>query len=262
MHGAGNDFVVIDHRRPFLPPDRSDLVARLCDRRHGIGADGVLLLEEGAGVDFVMSYYNADGGPADFCGNGARCLASRALDLGLGRDGAVRFRTACGILRAQRVTEGMRVEVGRVEPPGAREEVEAAGRRFAGRRVVAGVPHFVVFVDGLEGVPVGEWGRALRRHPRFAPEGTNVDFAARLGAGRIALRTFERGVEGETLACGSGAIACALAAGVEGVGPPLHVRTAGGDELVVDWTLEGDAYCASLTGPVAVSFAGIWGEVS
>src|SRR5262245_34518581 len=101
MHGAANDFVVIDQRRPTLPADPGDLVRGLCDRRRGIGADGVLLLETDPAADFAMRYYNADGRVADYCGNGARCLARFALDLGLGRDGAVRFRTAAGLQSAR-----------------------------------------------------------------------------------------------------------------------------------------------------------------
>ena len=102
MHGAANDFVVVDHRRPFLPEPLAPLVRRLCDRRRGVGADGVLLLEADPEWDFAMRYLNADGGPADYCGNGARCLARFALDLGLGSDGRVRFRTGAGVQSARR----------------------------------------------------------------------------------------------------------------------------------------------------------------
>lgn len=260
MHGAGNDFVVIDHRTPFLPDPRAAWIARVCDRRRGVGADGVLLLESDPTYDFAMSYYNADGGPADFCGNGARCLADRALALGLGRNGEVGFRTAVGPMRARRAADGIRVDVGPVEPAGAEEDVEAAGRRFRGRRVAPGVPHFVTWTERVEGVPVVEWGRALRRHERFVPEGANVDFAARLATGEIAMRTYERGVEGETLACGSGAIACALAAAAEGVGSPQRVRTAGGDALIVDWQRDDGRWRVGLSGPTRVSFTGTWEE--
>ncbi|MBI1797914.1 MAG: diaminopimelate epimerase [Candidatus Eisenbacteria bacterium] len=264
MHGAANDFVVIDHRAPFLPEDeaaRMALVRRLCDRRRGVGADGVLLLDRDQDHDFAMRYFNADGGAADFCGNGARCLARFALDLGLGRAGEVRFATPVGAMRARRGADGaIEVAVGEVDGAGAVETVAAAGREFAGRASRPGVPHFVVPVDRLEQAPVAEWGAALRRHPRFAPEGANVDFVTRLGAGRVAIRTYERGVEGETLACGSGAIAAALWAVAEGERPPIAVRTAGGDELQVGLTPHRAGWEASLGGPTAIAYRGEWTE--
>ena len=269
MHGAANDFVVVDHRAPFLPgsDDRLEpLVRRLCDRRRGVGADGVLLLESEPGLDFAMRYFNADGRPAEFCGNGARCLARLALDLGLGSAGEVRFRTAVGLQRARRAPDGRGIELlfGEVEGAGPIEEIATAERSFAGRRARAGVPHFVVPVERVEWVPVRDWGSALRHHVRFAPAGTNVDFVARLAAGRVAMRTYERGVEDETLACGSGAIACALWAVAGGDAPPIAVVTAGGDELRVGLSARGDGaagrWDVSLTGPAEVAFAGEWRE--
>src|SRR6185295_7655414 len=106
MHGAANDFVVVDHRRAFLPAELESLVSRMCDRRRGIGADGVLLLESDAECDFSMRYFNSDGRTADYCGNGARCLARLGLDLGLGSDSKVRFRTAAGIQEGRRSSDG------------------------------------------------------------------------------------------------------------------------------------------------------------
>ena len=262
MHGAANDFVVIDHRRPFLPPDREGLIRRLCDRRRGIGADGVLLMESDAEVDFAMHYFNADGGAADYCGNGARCLARFALDLGLGRAGEVRFRTAVGVQRGRRGAggQGIELEFGRIEAPAPWLDVEAAERSFRGRRIRAGVPHFVVPVERVEWIPVAQWGAALRHHREFEPEGANVDFVARLGPSRVAMRTYERGVEAETLACGSGAMATALWATEEGEGSPVTVVTAGGDELVVRLRRHGDGAEVTLEGPAEIAFRGEWTE--
>lgn len=262
MHGAANDFVVIDHRRPFLPEPPGPLVARLCDRRRGVGADGVLLLEGHPELDFAMRYFNADGGRAGYCGNGARCLARLALDLGLGRDGRVRFATDAGPQEARRAGAGIEVRFGRVARPGEAVRVEAAGRAFEGRLLRPGVPHFVVPVERVEWVPMKDWGPALRHHPRFEPEGANVDFVARLGEGRIAMRTYERGVEGETLACGSGAMASALAAALAGTASPVRVLTAGGDELQVAFREDADAWEVNLTGPAEVAFEGQWNETA
>jgi diaminopimelate epimerase len=261
MHGAANDFVVVDHRVPFLPPGEAlaPLVARLCDRRRGVGADGVLLLEADPEHEFAMRYFNADGRPADFCGNGARCLARRALDLGLGTDGRVRFRTAAGIMTARRESPAVvALHFGPAPRAGAEREVAAAGRTFRGRLVVTGVLHFVTEVPDVRAFDVAGWGRELRRHPGFEPGGANVDAVARLGPGRVAMRTYERGVEGETLACGSGAMACALWAAEAGESSPVTVRTAGGDDLLVRFEPLGDGWDVTLTGPAEVAFAGTW----
>ena len=260
MHGAANDFVVIDHRRPFLPADPAALVRRLCDRRRGIGADGVLLLETDDTADALMRYFNSDGGVADYCGNGARCLARFALDRGLGRSGRLALRTAVGVQQATWEGDLVRLHFGVVERASERFDVEVNGRRFPGRYVRAGVPHFVVPAEPLEQVRVGEWGASLRHHARFAPEGANVDFVARQTAGGVAMRTYERGVEGETLACGSGAIATALWAAAEGATSPVRVRTAGGDDLVVAFDARGPAYDVTLVGPAEVAFEGTWRE--
>ena len=264
MHGAGNDFVVIDHRAGGLGPDVAGLVTRLCDRRRGVGADGVLLMERDPELDFAMRYYNADGRLAEFCGNGARCLARLALDLGLGRSGTVRFRTDAGVQAARRSADGRGIELqfGRVETPATPITLEAAGRTFEGRLARAGVPHFVIPVERVEWIPVAEWGSALRHHARFAPGGTNVDFVARLGPSRVAMRTYERGVEAETLACGSGAICSAASAALAGEKSPIAVVTAGGDELVVTLREADAGWDVSLTGPAEVAFAGTWHEAA
>ena len=264
MHGAGNDFVVIDHRIPIVTGDLAALVTRLCDRRRGVGADGVLLLERDPEFDFAMRYRNANGGVAEFCGNGARCLARLALDLGLGHGGEVRFRTDVGVQSARRSADGRGIDLhfGHVDTPVSVRGIEAAGRTFEGRTVCAGVPHLVIAVERVDGLPIGEWGGALRRHARFAPEGTNVDFVARGAGPRVAMRTYERGVEGETLACGSGAIASALCAIAEGVSSTVMVETAGGDQLAVTARAERGGWDVRLVGPAEVAYAGTWSEAA
>jgi len=229
MHGAANDFVVIDQRAGVLPAaaDRAGLARRLCDRRRGVGADGVLVLERDPELDFAMVYYNADGGGADYCGNGARCLARLALDLGLGRDGAVRFRTAAGVQTARRLAD-RRIEVrfGIVRASEGSARLAAAGRWFEGSVFEAGVPHFVTPVERVGEVPIADWAPPLRRHPSLGAGGANIDFVEPLATGRLAMRTWERGVEGETLACGSGAIASALWAASRGWPSPVRILTA------------------------------------
>jgi diaminopimelate epimerase len=262
MHGAANDFVVVDNRARILPEALDSLVVRMCDRRRGIGADGVLVLERDPDLDFAMRYFNADGRRAEYCGNGARCLALLALDSGLGSGGKVRFRTDSGTQEARRESggTGIAVHFGQVSAPSDPVMVEALGREFRGRLIHAGVPHFVTAVERVEWVPVAEWGSALRHHSHFGAAGANVDFVAPLDAGRIAMRTYERGVEGETLACGSGAIATALWAAANGESSPIHVITAGGDELKVSWRANAGGYDVHLTGPAETTFRGEWNE--
>jgi diaminopimelate epimerase len=264
MHGAANDFVVVDVRERAVPEPIGPWVAKVCDRRRGVGADGVLLLAADRDYDFAMRYYNADGQSADYCGNGARCLARLALDLGMGGGREVQFRTGAGGQRARRAGNGRLIELefGRVQAADAPIDVEAAGRHFEGVRIVAGVPHFVTPVERVEWVPVAEWGTALRHHERFGPEGANVDFVAPLGASRVAMRTYERGVEGETLACGSGAIATAIWAAGQGHASPVQILTAGGDELSVGFRAASGGYDVSLTGPAEFVFEGEWTEAT
>jgi len=259
MHGAANDFVVIDHREPFLPADSRELFAQLCDRRRGIGADGVLLLERDPEFDFAMRYHNSDGGAAEFCGNGARCIARFAIDLGLGSGGEVGFRTAAGAKRARALADGrIALEFGFVAD-GDHVKLESAGGPVEGRHILAGVPHFVVPVPNVADVPISAAAPPLRNHEHFGPGGANVDFVMPRPDGRVAMRTFERGVEGETLACGSGAIASALWALLEGgARSPVTIRTAGGDDLVVDLEPAPGGRNVTLTGPVEISFGGEW----
>ena len=175
----------------------------------------------------------------------------------------MRFATDAGVKRGWRSPGGaVTLEFGPVEPGSARR-VESAGRAFEGRFVVAGVPHFVVPVGavGLSrvgDVPLGEWARPLREHAGFGPSGANIDFVAPLGPSALAMRTYERGVEGETLACGSGAIASALWAVESGVPAPVTVRTAGGDDLVVAFSGTPPARTATLTGPAEIAYTGVW----
>lgn len=262
MHGAGNDFVVVDHREPFLtrvPEARAALFARICDRRRGIGADGVLLLERDDSHDFRMRYHNSDGGIAEFCGNGARCIARFALSLGLGAGGRVRFGSDAGV-KAASLRAGGRIalEFGAVDP-GTRITLDACGRTFEGRHVRTGVPHLVLPVTGLGGIPFAKWSPALRAHTALGPGGANVDYVELRDDGRVAMRTWERGVEGETLACGSGAIATALWAVADGGrSSPVTVQTTGGDDLVVELVERDGARAAVLVGPAVAVFTGEW----
>ena len=261
MHGAGNDFVVIDHRDPFLPAEPTDLFVRLCDRRRGVGADGVLLLERSATHDFTMRYFNADGGLADFCGNGARCIARFALALGLGSGGEVRFETGAGPQSAVPRPGGLIALTFGTVAAGTHVALEACGRRFEGRLIVAGVPHLVLPVERPSEIPFADWSPVLRAHESLGPAGANVDYVEARADGRVGMRTWERGVEGETLACGSGAIATAIWAIEEaGRAAPVTVRTVGGDDLVVETAAVPGGHDVVLVGGAVTVFTGEWLE--
>ncbi|MCL5270661.1 MAG: diaminopimelate epimerase [bacterium] len=258
MAGAGNDFIVIDNRQGIVREEgRRELFARWCARRVGIGADGVLLVEPPAdGGDFRMRYYNADGGEAESCGNGARCIARFAHLIGAaGREMA--FETQAGLYRA--VVGERDVVLSMSDPRDLRRAVQLdIPGLFKGEvdYINTGVPHVVVMVNDLEQTPVFDLGRAIRHHAAFAPAGANANFI-RLrpddeNGGGIDIRTYERGVEDETLACGTGSVAAALVASLHGHGrSPVSVYTRGGPILRIHF-----APAAGGTGFTAIKLEG------
>jgi diaminopimelate epimerase len=257
MNGAGNDFVMLDNLAGKLELDR-DQIAHICDRHRGVGADGVLVLEKAAnGADFRMRYYNADGGEAEMCGNGARCFA-RFAERTAGAKKKISFETPAGIIRAK--VDGEMVCLQMSEPKDLRSDVEisAGEERFRGHSIDTGVPHFVIFVDKIEDVDVVKNGRTVRRHETFSPRGTNVNFVEKRGRRRIAIRTYERGVEDETLACGTGVVASALTFSLkENVDGPIGVLVRGGRELTVGFKRSGERFSnVTLTGPADFVFEG------
>ena len=247
--GAGNDFVLVDDRAGTFPSADTELVRAMCDRRRGVGADGLILLQNDPQYDFRMVYYNSDGRESTMCGNGGRCIAAFAGALGLGRAGNMVFRAVDGRHEAKvadrEICLGMK-------------EIDSVSDEGTYCFLDTGSPHYVTFVDDVRAVDVRSRGRAIRQDGRFAAMGgTNVNFAE-VKDGKIFLRTYERGVEDETLACGTGAVAVAVAAHFTGrvsgeevclaaLGGPLrvsfragqdgrytHVRLTGGAEKVFD----------------------------
>jgi diaminopimelate epimerase len=257
MNGAGNDFVMIDNRLGDLQlaPDQ---IAKICDRHRGVGADGVLVLERSTnGADFRMRYYNADGGEAEMCGNGARCFARYASRVA-GPKEELSFETPAGVIGATLQGELVRLEMS--EPKDLRQGITISlpDREIAAHFVNSGVPHVVVPVDDLEKADVRGIGRAIRRHEMFAPKGANVNFLKERGERQIAIRTYERGVEDETLACGTGVVASALIfAALKNVIGPIGVLVRGGNELQVGFNKAGDQFRdVTLTGPADFVFDG------
>ncbi len=257
MNGAGNDFVVADNRGGAVPEKRlAGFAARFCDRRTGVGGDGALLVENApqAGFDFRMRYLNSDGSEASMCGNGARCIASFAHSIGAA-PAKMRFLTGAGPVGAEIVPGGAIIDMPEPTEPEKRT-VDVAGKAVELWFLSTGVPHAIVPVDDLEGCDVVGLGRALRRHAIFAPAGANVNFIARQDGG-LAIRTYERGVEDETQACGTGASAAALgAARFWKLASPVPVAARGGLLLIHFAEKAGRFEGLRLEGPVQVSFRG------
>lgn len=257
---AGNDFVLLDGRSlRGASVSRARLARRLCDRRTGIGADGLLVVDRaGAGLAPRLHYLNSDGSKA-FCGNGARAAAVWLHRMGLARGAtSFAFDSTAGVLRA-RMAGADAAAVSMPDPSGLRLglKLRLLGRTRTVHAIDTGVPHAVLEVAGLEAFPVVETGRALRRHPAFAPAGTNADFVA-LTPARLLLRTYERGVEDETLACGTGAVAAAAVAYALGrARPPVSVRVRSGAVLKVDFSgHDGQIRDVWLQGPARIAFTG------
>ena len=244
MHGSGNDFIIIDNRRGIFPDKgRPQLVSRLCRRATGIGADGLILIEDNHFVDFLWHFYNADGSEAEMCGNGGRCAARFAYLKGIA-DADMVFQTLAGLIRARVDRTQVRLEM--TTPFGLRQGVELdfAGECETVDFINSGVPHTVVMVDQeLDLVALSERGPRIRYHQEFAPSGTNVNFFEVVNEQCLSIRTYERGVETETLACGTGAVAAALLASEHGlVNSPTEVITQAGESLVVYYKKEGSAF--------------------
>jgi diaminopimelate epimerase len=237
MSGSGNDFILVDNRASIIEAEVAPELARnLCRRKISVGADGLILIENDDEVDFRWTFFNADGSKAEMCGNGGRCVARLANILGV-CGSSLSFRTLAGIIRAE--VSGSRVKLQMTEPHDLRldMELELNGQRFNTHFINTGVPHTVFILDGpdiLEQQEVVGQGRKVRFHSEFAPAGTNVNFIAVLGEQALALRTYERGVEDETLACGTGATAVALVGAAKGmVKPPVDVHTRSGETLTI-----------------------------
>ena len=257
MNGAGNDFVLLDNRAGNVQLTPAQ-IARLCDRHRGIGADGVLLLERATnGATFRMRYYNADGGEAEMCGNGARCFA-RFADRTAGPLKELSFETLAGVIGAKLEGELVRLEMSAPKDLQLGLEIVLGGETIAANFIDSGVPHVVVPVEKIEAVDVHSLGETIRHHPMFAPRGANANFIEKRGARAIAIRTYERGVEAETLACGTGVVASALIfAATEKIGGPIGVTVRGGETLQVDFERRSDRFTnVTLTGPADFVFEG------
>ena len=263
MSGTGNDFIIIDNRDGRVDEDRlTEFIQKVCRRKLSVGADGLILIESCDNADFRWRFYNSDGSLAEMCGNGARCAARFAFLNGIAGEN-LSFETDAGIIHGQVKDGGAKVKI----PDPADLRLNYAINLESGPMTVSsintGVPHVVVMQDNVEEVDVSGLGRQIRYHKMFAPAGTNVNFICQQKTGQLAIRTYERGVEDETLACGTGAIAAALIAAHRRALPsPIDMLTRSGIVLTIHFSLRNGQFSEIfLEGDARVIYRGeLWEE--
>lgn len=256
MVASGNDFVVIANilRSPVSNP--RFLAKKICDRKHAVGADGLLVLEKSKIADVKMCIFNPDGSEAQMCGNGARCVA-----LYLGKPN-VKIETRAGIIESQVNGENVRIKLTNPKNLRLNIPIKVNNRTLRVNFINTGVPHTVIFVAGLDKIDVLNLGRQIRYHKRFSPQGTNVDFVEMAKNNSIKVRTYERGVEDETLACGTGAVASALVMSCELVVrsySKINVHTQSGEKLKVYFDKTGYKFSnVWLEGKARIVYTGVY----
>lgn len=258
MNGAGNDFILVDNRAGKIRLT-TDQIVRLCDRHRGVGADGIMLLvpSRSGKTDWAWDFYNSDGSAGEMCGNGSRCFG-RFVQKKAGATGSFTFETGAGVITA--VLTGALVTVNLTKPKDLRlnQQVTLSTGVATIHSLNTGVPHAVLYVPDADKAMVMSLGPEIRRHAHFGPRGTNVNFVQVLGPSHIRVRTFERGVEGETLACGTGLSAAGMISSrIHNFTSPVKVQVQGGDTLQVSFLdTGGDFEDVKLTGPAEFVFEG------
>jgi diaminopimelate epimerase len=272
MSGSGNDFVMVDARTE--PPGwlaEPQNVQRVCARATGVGADGIVFLEPSSVAAVRLNYLNADGSPADLCGNATLCTTRLAVELGMADSAGFNIETPSGIVRARLTSKLPTIDLQPVTD--VRDVAQGIETQRGERRVgfaMVGVPHIVILCEDVATVDVVGRGRPLRHHPTM-PRGANVNFVAPGAKGRWRMRTYERGVETETLACGSGSVATAILLSIwgevsspaQGTGPaaPIEIETSSGRLLRVGLVRQAEAWMPTLSGEARVVFQGLLAEL-
>jgi len=260
LTAAGNDFILVDNGRKRVESKVGNLsrFARMvCNRRRSVGADGLLVLEGSHKADIAMRIFNPDGSEANMCGNGSRCIAYYAVDRDITGD-KLSIETKAGILHAVVRRNMAKVEMTQPRDLMTDISIPMGGEHLKLNFINTGVPHAVHILRRLDDIDVKKAGKYIRYHKVFAPEGANVDFVRIDGRHAISMRTYERGVEGETFACGTGAVASSIVAcELTNVRPPVKVRTFGGDSLRIYFKKENGIYKdVYLEGEVKLVFDG------
>ena len=245
MSGSGNDFIIIDNRESLVKnSEKRDFVSSICIPKVSVGADGVIFIENSEKVDFKWDFYNGDGSSAEMCGNGGRCVARYAYEKKIASD-KMAFETTAGIIEAEVKGNYVRIKLTNPENLQRNIDIDLNGKMYQVDSLNTGVPHAIIYTRDVMDEDVFGLGRCIRSHPIFSPAGTNVDFVQKQGENELRIRTYERGVEDETLACGTGVVASALLASRAGmVQPPVCVETKGGEVLTVDFKAvsEGESF--------------------
>lgn len=264
MTAAGNDFVLVDNRDARMVIDWAVFARAACDRRYGVGADGLLVIERSSRADFKMIYYNSDGSHGGMCGNGGRCASRYVMEEGKYR--SAQFEALGYIYRARELGDTISLRMKNPKLLLARTKLSLFRTKILFTWINTGAPHAVMFLDEVPSglrrrllePDINAIGRRIRSHRRFAPEGTNVDFIKLIDDNTISMRTYERGVENETLACGTGAVASAVVSAQRfGLRPPIAVKTRSGEVLTVSFRLRGERVSdVDLTGNAARVFSG------
>ncbi|MCM8818426.1 MAG: diaminopimelate epimerase [Candidatus Omnitrophica bacterium] len=256
--GSGNDFIVIDNRKNLLK-NRKKLSIKLCDRKFGIGADGLLLLENSKKADFKMRIFNPDGSEAEMCGNGLRCILRFINESSISKKKKLKIETKAGILDGEIKGENIKVRIKIIEKPELDITIPVNNQNIVGNYINTGVPHTIIFVDNVDKVNLSKLGPQIRHNKIFGKSGTNVDWVEIIKTGLIKIRTYERGVEGETLSCGTGVVASAIITSLKHRMPsPIKVITKSKEILKVYFNdnLE-NVY---LEGKTLYTFKGTWIE--
>lgn len=263
-HGAGNDFILIDNRRGEVEEtEKSELAVKLCHRRFGIGGDGLLLVESSKKADLKMRIFNPDGSEAEMCGNGIRCFAKHVYDYGLMRKKELMIETLAGVKKTfLTVKEGkvayVSVDLGKPRIENLRLRIPVKGVETEMAALDTGVPHVVLFVQDLDNTDVAALGREIRNDPVF-PKGVNVNFLQKVGKNSFRIRTYERGVEGETYACGTGISASGAAAvllGQADPSSPIQIDAKGGRIFLEIKKVGTNLEKISMQGPAELVFEG------
>jgi diaminopimelate epimerase len=269
MTGTGNDFILIDNRKRIIDSDNcQDFIRRICRHKLSVGADGVILIENDSEVDFRWRFFNSDGSEPEMCGNGSRCAARFAYLTGIVDNPRMAFRTKAGIIKAELWDTKVKVQMPVPHSLKKDIEIDVDGLSFSLDFINSGVPHAICFMKDekeLEEADVQHWGHALRFHQCFQPEGANIDFVWIRNDRQIMVRTYERGVEGETLACGTGCIASVLLSAIRNqMASPVEVLVRSGELLTIyfqsapDQQIPQDVY---LEGEARIAYeADLWHE--
>ncbi|NQU41225.1 MAG: diaminopimelate epimerase [Lentisphaerae bacterium] len=257
MHGAGNDFILMDDRALALPAENADWLVSLARRRTGIGCEGIILLQPATEADFRMRFYNPDGHSAEMCGNGARCAARLAVELGIA-PARMTLATDAGVLEALVTPDTVRLALPDPTEVRAYFDLSVDGAPISCGAANTGVPHVVLELQDLDEAPVMRLGPTIRNHPSFIPVGTNVNFVQRVDQHELRVRTYERGVEAESGACGTGVTAAAIVMALrQRVTPPVSVATLSGDCLTIGFSMQGDRVShVTLSGPAVHVYEG------